>query len=268
MENQYQQPPQVKQSPRWGRILLWVLASTLLLFTAIFTTLSIFSTRVWVIDKNQNHAASITNPELAYDSAYNALQQELAWFRAKLALSRNDSIAFVINLKEQQAYLKIRGVTVHTAPISSIKVDRGLRALKQGTINEMLSSPLRIRSCLATFEKEPIVTVHAPKDTLADPIPQLVMDTAVVKPLGFALELDHNIRLVVVQQNSAKSPNGIEQTRFLKRIARKEAWDNILSIASFQLPKYIPQITMELPQSDVRIIYRAVPRNGRIAIKL
>ncbi len=268
MENQHKPSTGIKRRPRWGRILLWILTPTLIVITAVYITVSILSARAWVIEKNQNYTATLTNKALASDSAFLALQRELAWVRAKLELSRNDSIALILDLEEKQAFLKIRGVTVHQTPISNIKIDRGLQALEPGALNDLLSSPLRIKTCFATFEKEPIVTVQAPKDTLASPIPQLVMDTAIHAPFIFYLELDHNIRLVVLQQEDESRTNGTQKAQFLKRIARNDTWNNILRVATFQLPRYTPQITLQIPKSDVRIMYRAVPVNGRIAITL
>jgi hypothetical protein len=46
----------------------------------------------------------------------------------------------------------------------------------------------------------------------------------------------------------------------------KTTWRSIKSVATFKVPEYNPFIRIRLPKSDAKILYRAIPRHGQIAV--
>ena len=46
----------------------------------------------------------------------------------------------------------------------------------------------------------------------------------------------------------------------------RNVWNSLKSIALLRVPDYHPFIRIRLPKADAKIIYRAVPRNGQVAV--
>jgi hypothetical protein len=46
----------------------------------------------------------------------------------------------------------------------------------------------------------------------------------------------------------------------------QDTWNSLKSVALFNVPEYHPFIKMRLPRADAKIIYRALPKNGQIAV--
>jgi hypothetical protein len=46
----------------------------------------------------------------------------------------------------------------------------------------------------------------------------------------------------------------------------RDTWRDLKSIILLKVPEYHPFIKLRLPRDDAKIIYRAIPKNGQIAV--
>jgi hypothetical protein len=46
----------------------------------------------------------------------------------------------------------------------------------------------------------------------------------------------------------------------------RDTWSALKSVAVFKVPVYHPFIKIRLPRTDAKIIYRAIPKNGQVAV--
>ena len=129
----------------------------------------------------------------------------------------------------------------------------------------MLSKPLTIESDLSTIRKEPVMIKMAPRDT-SEYKPDIMPDTSITEPVNYILEMTDGTRIYVYQEENDSPADMLAAFKFDLADRLHQAWEAIKSVAVLKVPEYHPFIRIRLPRADAKIIYRAIPRNGQIAI--
>jgi hypothetical protein len=199
------------------------------------------------------------------DSAYLALLREKAWLQSKTVMAETDSIYLTINLEDSTANIEISGVVVHKSKISRIAASKILKKGNKNAVFTMLSTPLTIASSFATLKKEPVMIKMAPKDT-SEYKPDIIPDTSITEPVNYILNLKDGIRIYVYQEEHAKAGDMMNQLLFDIKERLRDTWRELKSIIRLKVPEYHPFIKLRLPRDDAKIIYRAIPKNGQIAV--
>lgn len=199
------------------------------------------------------------------DSSYMALLKEKSYLQARTSMAETDSVYMTLNLSDSTANLEISGVTVHSVRITSYRVSGILRRTDEYAISSMLSLPMNIVSDLATIKKEPLMIKMAPKDT-SEFKPDIIPDTSDYEPVNYILEMDNGIRIFVYQTTDTLKSDRRQLFFFDLRDRSGTTWSYLRSIARFRVPEYHPFIKIRLPKADAKILYRAVPRRGQIAV--
>jgi hypothetical protein len=132
-------------------------------------------------------------------------------------------------------------------------------------ILSLLAKPFSINYARATIKKEPVMVKMAPKDT-SEYKPDVMPDTSITEPVNYILEMTGGIRIYVYQAENVKFDDRVNQFRFDLTDRLNDTWSALKSVAVLKVPEYHPYIKMKLPRSDAKIIYRAIPRNGQIAV--
>jgi hypothetical protein len=170
-----------------------------------------------------------------------------------------------LNIADSTANLEISGVTVHSARINDLKISRILRSGNDYMIPAMLASPMTIVGDFATIKKEPLMIKMAPKDT-SEFKPDIIPDTSGFEPVNYILEMDNGIRIFVYQNTDTIMADKNKLFFFDLNDRLKNTWSSLKSVARFKVPEYHPYIKIRLPKADAKILYRAVPRYGQIAV--
>ena len=255
-----------------GRTFLVIIGGLVGVFLVYFTVMSCLSPyhklreiRAEYGSREKEKAAS--DSAFRRDSQYVNLLREKALLQSRISMAESDSIYITLDLPDSAANLEISGVTVHTAKIRKMYVSKILRSGDETLIYSMLSSPLSIEKDYATIKKEPLMIKMAPKDT-SEYKPDIMPDTADVDPVNYLLEMNNGIRIYVFQADD--TTKGARNNRFMFDLNDrvKNALASLKSIISFKVPEYHPFIKIELPKTDAKIMYRAIPRNGQIAVFL
>lgn len=199
------------------------------------------------------------------DSSYMALLKEKAYLQARTNMAETDSVYMTLNLSDSTAHLEISGVTVHSVRIICYRVSGILCRTDEYAISSMLSSPMNIVSDLATIKKEPLMIKMAPKDT-SEFKPDIIPDTSDYEPVNYILEMDNGIRIYVYQTTDTLKSDRRHLFFFDLRDRLKTTWSYMKSIAMLRVPEYHPFIKLRLPKADAKILYRAVPRRGQVAV--
>jgi hypothetical protein len=161
--------------------------------------------------------------------------------------------------------LEINGVVVHKADIKKMKVSRMLSAKNDYVILSMLSNPFTISKNMASIEKEPLMIRMAPKDT-SEFKPDIIPDTADYEPVNYIMEMDNGTRLFIYQEGKLRPGDGIRLFIFDLRYRLITAGNTFLRVVTFRVPDYQPFIKLRIPRTDAKIIYRALPEHGQIAV--
>jgi hypothetical protein len=201
------------------------------------------------------------------DSAYLNMLKDRAFLQSRIIMAESDSIYLTINLADSSMNLEISGVVVHRAKMSRFKASRILTNGNENIIYAMLSTPLTIASSFATIKKEPVMIKMAPKDT-SEYKPDIMPDTSITEPVNYILEMTNGTRIFVRQEEEDKRDERIALFKFDLNERLHQTWQALRRVAVFKVPEYHPYIKIELPRSDAKIIYRAIPKNGQISVFL
>jgi len=204
---------------------------------------------------------------IIYDSAYIRLVKEKGFLRSKIAMAGTDSIYMTVNLADSVVSLEISGVTVHTCKITKIRTSKIFRTGDESTISGMFGNPLNIINDYSTIRKEPLMIKTAPRDT-SEYRPDIIPDTSYIEPAGYILETDRNVRIFIYQEETATLHDKLSLFRFDLNDRIRSAWKSLKRIIIFRVPEYQPYIKIRVSKSDARILYRALPLNGQIAVYL
>ena len=199
------------------------------------------------------------------DSSYMALLKDKSYLQARTSMAETDSVYMTLNLSDSTANLEISGVIVHSVRINSYRVSGILRRTDEYAISSMLSLPMNIVSDQASIKKEPLMIKMAPKDT-SEFKPDVIPDTSDYEPVNYILEMDNGIRIYVYQTTDTLKSDKRQLFFFDLRDRAGTTWSYMKSIARFRVPEYHPFIKIRMPKADAKILYRAVPRKGQIAV--
>ncbi len=199
------------------------------------------------------------------DSAYVEMMTRKTFLQSRISMAGTDSVYITLNLADSTANLEISGVAVHTAKISSLKMSRILRRENDVVISSMLASPMTIVKDYATIRKEPLMVKMAPKDT-SEFKPDVIPDTSDYEPVNYILEMDRGIRIFVYQETDTIAKDKNSLFFFDLRDRMKNVSASLGRTIRLKVPEYHPFIKIRVPKADAKVLYRAVPRNGQIAI--
>lgn len=205
--------------------------------------------------------------QLTNDSAYNAEQNRYAYYHAQLEAANSDSVVLCVDIPDSTAMLLIKGVTVHTAKIDRFRVSSFFTKIDQRILYKALSYPFRVERQTSSIPKVPLMIKIAPKDT-SEYTPDIVPDTTDINPVNYVLEAKPGLLIYVYEtpnNQSSVSFNGVitdikDRTTILL--------DDLQRIAHFRKLVYRPSITLRLNRKDAKIIFRAIPHDALIILKL
>jgi hypothetical protein len=238
-------------------IILIIIISALILYYSIMSVMS--PARKLAALKNEFGSKptgnTVVDERIYTDSVYLSLLKEKAYLQSRVAMAETDSIYLTINLADSTANIEISGVVVHKAKMSNLKTSKILVKGNENIILSMLSSPFTIANASSTIQKD-----------TSEYVPSVMPDTSITEPVNYILEMTNGIRIYVYQLEKEKPGDRINAYIFDLKDRLRNTWISLKSAALFKVPEYHPFVKMRLPRADAKIIYRALPKNGQIAV--
>ncbi len=261
---------EITNKPSRQKVTFIVLISIISVFIIYYSIMSMTSpVRKLEEIKNKFGSKSAENNEvdqrILMDSTYLKLLKEKAFLQSRVLMAETDSIYLTINLADSTANLEICGVVVHKAKMNSVKTSQILVKGNENTILSMLASPFTISHAFATIKKEPLMIKMAPKDT-SEYKPDIMPDTSITEPVNYILEMKGGIRIYVYQEENVKFNDRMSHLSFDIKDKLRDTWSALKNVAVLKVPEYHPFIKLRLPRTDAKIIFRAIPKNGQIAV--
>jgi hypothetical protein len=261
---------EISNSPSGRRTALLVIGSIVLAFIVYYSIMLLMSPgRKLTAIKNEfgpkPDEKTVVDERIYSDSAYLKLLKEKAFLQSRIAMAETDSIYLTIDLSDSTANIEISGVVVHTAKMSEIIASRILQTGNENIILAMLSTPFTISGSIATIKREPVMLKMAPKDT-SEYKPDIMPDTSITEPVNYILEMVDGTRLFIYQEENLKAGDRRSRFMFDLKDRLRNTLSSLKSVALFKVPEYHPYLKLKLPRADAKIIYRAVPKNGQVAV--
>jgi hypothetical protein len=203
------------------------------------------------------------------DSSIFDLQKRKIFLDSRLKMVRSDSIGMAINLRDSTVTLEINGIILHRTKIDSYHASKIFRAVRQETYLGMFADPLRISSHQATIEKIPLIYRKAPKDSIeaAEYLAE-VPDTTLKKPPLMLLTSDHDILLYFCPAEELSFHDKLIRLAFSTMHELRLHGHYLSSLFHLKMPAYHPGIKICITGREIIALYRALPENAMIALKL
>ena len=203
-------------------------------------------------------------------AAYIATRTEEAYWKNRLAMAKTGSAGLVVDLVNRKVYLDIRGVPIRECTIQEMKVSEALLKKKgQLGIIDWISSPHVLVKEWTTIVKQPIKVKIAPKnETEAEAqAPEKFQEDRgdVQYSLKFSPEVTIHFEQVAPEMNSSDWKEKMKNDFRLKWEIAKES---LQRLSRHELPEHDLSIAIRLAPDDARAIYRALPENARMALRL
>jgi hypothetical protein len=252
------------------KTVFYILNCLLLTFMIYYAVMSSLSParKIAAINSEFNYKLpedSKTDIRIFSDSAFISTNRVKAFYQARVLMAETDSICLALNLSDSTAILEINGVMVHSAKLSRIAVSKVFRKSDEYSVSSMLAIPLTVENDYATIKKEPVMIKMAPKDT-SEYKPDILPDTTNSEAVNYLFEMENGTRLYIYQNIGENNGGGLSLFFFDLNDRLRNIRDNLTCILALKVPEYHPSIRIRMSKDDAKIIYRALPKHGQVAV--
>lgn len=261
-----------RKNPRYLLIVLLIVISVIIAFVVYYSIMEMRSPSKKMAELSVEYGFAKYEKRklpqsITTDSTFLSLLREEAYLQSRVGMAETDSVYLTVNLADSVINVEISGVVVHTTPVNEFEVSKLITDGDRFVITSLLSAPLTIVSDTSSIEKIPLIVKIAPKDT-SEFIPDAIPDTAFYEPVNYIFETDRGIKIYVYQ--SEEIEKGDRKERFLLDLRHRlsDTKAAIKDIMAFKVPEYQLFIKIKIPSADAKIIYRAIPKHGQIAVYL
>jgi hypothetical protein len=196
------------------------------------------------------------------------LEMESVYLKNRMTLALIDSVYITLDLPDKLLSLEIKGVPVLKSKIYTIEMTRKFDKIGHNQLIAWCSSPFSLKKKDATIPKLPMVFKKAPKDTteakLSSSVPMPV-DTGAVY---YNLQFDRGL-ILDVEQVEEPAPEDAKVIRdYLSDKRKVAAIEAVKTALKMESPEQYMHIRILIKREDARAIYRAIPREASLALKL
>jgi hypothetical protein len=261
---------EIKKKPADRKTVFYILGSLLLVFMIYYGVMSLLGPGKKIAAINSEYGYkppenTKTDERIFSDSAFISIRREMSFSQARVLMAESDSICLALNLSDSTAVLEINGVTVHKAKVSGITISKVFEKADEYSVTSLFATPFTVGNDYSTIKKEPLMIKMAPKDT-SEYKPDILPDTTSSEAVNYILEMENGARLYVYQNVGENEGGGLNLFFFDLNARLRNIRNNLKSIFTLKVPEYHPTIRIRMAKSDAKIIYRALPKHGQIAV--
>jgi hypothetical protein len=200
--------------------------------------------------------------------------REQRFWQARLEAAKRDSIYLTLDMSDGVLILEVKGVTLRRCPIERYGMStlmRHMRTSGQGLPGDDRPRPLKDVS--ATIAKIPIrvldMTGVSMEDTVdAPPTASIPDSTEAHRVVSIIFEVEPGLTLYLKQSEPLSRDNWYIHMEQLLRYRLATALEEVhLLLRGKSLPSDL-WISLEIPREDAIAIYRALPANPSLIIRL
>ncbi len=264
----------------FGLTILILYISVITIIRPVFTTHALPKTTARIIEKivksgkddikKQEDEPMASKADTNGDSVHKLLEfkRKEILVRSRFLLASDDSMYLILDLINDLAILELKGISLHECPILHKEISNSIKSYSADALLSWSYEPFEMKTVDATIPKIIFIEKIAPKDTLeanktvAEPKETKLGDVFIV------MEFDRNLRLVISQ---SEKPD-VEGEKIIGDLKRKyskaEISRSIKGLLNFTRESVKPQIEIIIPKSDATILYKALPDNPRMILRM
>jgi hypothetical protein len=207
------------------------------------------------------------NSEDAQNKRYELRKKEIL-LQSRLELANEDSMYLVLDLANNTAILEIKGISIHECKILHSEISNSIKMYHTDALLNWMAEPFIVKHVDATIPKIQFIEKIAPKDTLE--ANKMVIEPKMPK-LGdvfIVMDFDRNLRLVISQSEQPDEEGQKLISELHRKYSRIEISRSLQSLIRFNREPVRPQIEIVIPKSDATILYKALPLNPRMILRM
>jgi hypothetical protein len=192
-----------------------------------------------------------------------------AFLLSRLETAQNDTMAVALDLFDSTVTLMIQGMPVHTIRVTGYEVSKIFDKIDPVNKAYFFSWPFRIEEYSSSVPKVPVIVRKAPGDTIeAASLPEPGHLEENHYYVAFQFKLERKLSLMFEQDSISGSvlKKTIRKYRYHQKSEKKKSINSALIRAGPY--EYLPEIKIKLNRSDALVLFRAIPDNANIAIRI
>ena len=242
---------------------IFIFIAVCLLFLVAYTVVSVMAAKKQITIINEKYKSEIAMEGIEYPKILN-LRKESAFIQARLELAKYDSVTLIVDLVDSLVLLDLKGVIVHQAKIIDFTKSEVLASLSNEAVVNIMASPMHIINQTSTIVKVPKKIVIAPKDTIEAANNVVARDTLDLNPSFYYFELDNGFEISIIHEQK----EGYSYFPLILNQKIKVFKETIRGMRHFKLPEYIPGIKIELKKADAKTVFRALPHQATVILRM
>ncbi len=196
------------------------------------------------------------------------LRKKENWLQSRFELASEDSMYLVLDLTHNSAVIEMKGIVLHECKVIKSEVSNSITMFQNETLLNWMAEPFTVKRVDSTIPKISFIEKIAPKDTIEANKVEVEPKMPELEDVFIVMDFDRNLRLVI-QQNEKPTEKGqkvISDLRWKYQLA--EIRRTVQSLTKFNRQPSMPQITIVLPKSDATILYKSLPVNIKMILKM
>jgi hypothetical protein len=259
------------------RIALFIALGLMIYFVFITVFIPVSRFRIEIPAEEKKTDKKLFQPSLEWqNSVDDSIKNKIAgiisresFLIACLEMTKTDSISLAVNLQDSSVSLVVQGVTIYKAKILSFNVSNAILKTDPFVLAHWLAKPFVIDTHYSSIQKAPVLYKKAPKDTI-EAMNQLEIDPFKddLDPVYISMNMDRKLNLIIEQVEPLEKGNLKKLKKYrkeLKAVNRKYVFSHLLN---FTVIEFVPEIRIIIDKKAARVIYRALPVDAFVAIKL
>ncbi len=197
------------------------------------------------------------------------LRKKENWLQSRFELASEDSMYLVLDLAHNTAVIEMKGIVLHECKIVKSEVSNSIKMFRNETfLLNWMAEPFTVKHIDSTIPKISFIEKIAPKDTIEANKVEVEPKLPELEDVYIILDFDRNIRLVI-QQNEKPTEKGKKAISDLSwKYQLAEIKRTVQSLTKFNRQPSMPQITITLPKSDATILYKSLPVNIKMILRI
>jgi len=196
------------------------------------------------------------------------LRKKEILLQSRLTLATEDSTYLVLDLRSNTAILELKGVSLHECHIIESHISNSIKMYPTEALLNWMTDPFVVKHIEATIPKIVYIEKIAPKDTLEANKMVVEPKSTKLEDVYIVIDFDRNLRLVITQSEKPDEEGEKIISAMRQKYQKIEMSRSLKSLTKFNREPVKPQIDIVIPRSDATILYKALPLNPRMILRM